>query len=62
MMTKLRTGVLGLGAMGAPMARHLQAAGLLTMVWNRTESVAQALAQELAVPVATDRSGHDYRR
>ncbi len=54
MMTKLRTGVLGLGAMGAPMARHLQAAGLLTMVWNRTESVAQALAQELAVPVATD--------
>ena len=54
MTTKLRTGVLGLGAMGAPMARHLQAAGLLTVIWNRTESVARALAEELLVPVAAD--------
>ena len=43
---KLEAGVIGLGAMGAPMARHLAAAGLLGMVWNRTSNKAEALAQE----------------
>jgi 3-hydroxyisobutyrate dehydrogenase len=32
---KIRAGVIGLGAMGAPMAGHLAKAGLLSMVWNR---------------------------
>ena len=33
---QISAGVIGLGAMGAPMARHLAQAGLLNMVWNRT--------------------------
>lgn len=43
----LRVGVLGLGAMGAPIARNLAKAGLLTSVWNRTGAVAQALLEQL---------------
>ena len=35
--------------MGAPMARNLQKAGLLTAVWNRSVDKAQALATELGV-------------
>lgn len=46
-MTTLRTGVIGLGAMGAPMARHLAAKGYLEGVWNRTTSKAEDLAGEL---------------
>jgi len=46
-MSELRTGVIGLGAMGAPMARHLAKAGLLEGVWNRTVSKSGALAAEL---------------
>ncbi len=46
-MTDLRTGVIGLGAMGAPMARHLSAKGFLQGVWNRTESKAAQSAAEL---------------
>lgn len=42
----LRVGVIGLGAMGAPMARNLAKAGLLTTVWNRTAEVAVELAAE----------------
>lgn len=49
----MKTGFLGLGAMGAPMARNLAARGFLTGVWNRTAAVAQSLAAELGV-VATD--------
>jgi len=45
---KIIAGVIGLGAMGAPMARHLAAAGLLHMVWNRTTAKAVALADETA--------------
>lgn len=48
----MKTGVIGLGAMGAPMARNLQKAGLLASVWNRTASKAEALAQELGVAAA----------
>jgi 3-hydroxyisobutyrate dehydrogenase len=45
----MRTGFVGLGAMGMHMARNLQRAGLLVAVWNRTSSKAQALAAELKV-------------
>jgi 3-hydroxyisobutyrate dehydrogenase len=48
----MKTGVIGLGAMGAPMARNLHRAGYLKTVWNRTTSTAQQLADELGVPVA----------
>ena len=40
-------GFVGLGAMGAHMARSLHRAGLLTGVWNRTADKAAALAKEL---------------
>src|ERR1700722_5867215 len=43
----MQTGFVGLGAMGAHMARNLQRAGLLTGVWNRTAAKAAALAKEL---------------
>jgi 3-hydroxyisobutyrate dehydrogenase len=44
-----KIGFVGLGAMGANMARNLHRAGLLTAVWNRTADKARALAQELGV-------------
>src|ERR1700686_5080738 len=43
----MQTGFVGLGAMGAHMARSLPRAGLLTGVWNRTADKATALAKEL---------------
>ena len=43
----MKTGFIGLGAMGAPMARNLHKAGLLYGVWNRSAAKAQALAAEL---------------
>ena len=48
----ISVGVIGLGAMGAPMARHLAQAGLLCMVWNRTVSKADALAMETGADIA----------
>jgi len=48
----MRTGFLGLGAMGAPMARNLHKAGLLAGVWNRTAAKAHALAAELGTQAA----------
>lgn len=45
----LSTGFIGLGAMGAPMAGHLHARGLLQAVANRTHAKAEALAAELGV-------------
>ncbi|GAB6068013.1 NAD(P)-dependent oxidoreductase [Methylothermus subterraneus] len=45
-------GFIGLGAMGASMARNLAKAGRLKAVWNRTASKARALAQELGVEAA----------
>jgi 3-hydroxyisobutyrate dehydrogenase len=50
----VKTGFIGLGAMGAPMARNLHRAGLLTAVWNRTVDKAVALAAESGVEVASD--------
>ena len=43
----MQTGFVGLGAMGAHMARNLHRAGLLTGVWNRTPDKAAALAADL---------------
>lgn len=45
----IRTGFVGLGAMGAHMARNLHRAGLLAAVWNRTPAKAVQLAAELDV-------------
>ncbi len=45
----MRTGFVGLGAMGAPMARNLHKAGLLAAVWNRDSSKSSTLATELGV-------------
>jgi 3-hydroxyisobutyrate dehydrogenase len=45
-------GFIGLGAMGAPMAGHLAARGLLGVVDNRTRSKADALAAQLGVRAA----------
>jgi len=49
---KISAGVIGLGAMGAPMARHLAQAGLLNMVWNRTPTSAEAVAKETGATMA----------
>ncbi len=48
----MKTGFIGLGAMGAPMARHLHARGLLAAVGNRTQGKADVLAAELGVRAA----------
>ncbi len=48
----ISTGFVGLGAMGAPMARNLHKAGYLTAVWNRTAAKAEDLAAELGVTAA----------
>jgi 3-hydroxyisobutyrate dehydrogenase len=45
----LKAAFIGLGAMGAPMAGHLKAKGLLVAVANRTHAKAEALARELNV-------------
>jgi 3-hydroxyisobutyrate dehydrogenase len=50
----LKVGFVGLGAMGAPMARNLHAADLLVGVWNRTPQKAADLAAELKVPAFDD--------
>jgi 3-hydroxyisobutyrate dehydrogenase len=55
----MKAGFVGLGAMGAHMARNLHRAGLLAGVWNRTADKAQALAAELgARPSPRCRSWH----
>lgn len=48
----LKAGFIGLGSMGAAMARNVAKAGLLEAVWNRTEARAAELARELAVTQA----------
>jgi len=45
----MKTGIIGLGAMGQGMARRVARAGYLTAVYNRTASKAQAWAKELKV-------------
>ncbi|MDC0259372.1 NAD(P)-binding domain-containing protein, partial [Verrucomicrobiales bacterium] len=41
-MTGNKIGFVGLGNMGAPMARHLHAAGAEVIVWNRSPEPAEA--------------------
>jgi 3-hydroxyisobutyrate dehydrogenase len=48
----MRTGFIGLGAMGASMARNLHRAGLLAGVWNRSPAKARQLATELGCTAA----------
>jgi 3-hydroxyisobutyrate dehydrogenase len=48
----MKTAMIGLGAMGAHMARNLHKVGLLHTVWNRTAAKATALASELGCAVA----------
>jgi 3-hydroxyisobutyrate dehydrogenase len=48
----IRTGFIGIGAMGAGMARNLHKPGLLTHIWNRTQERAATLAKELGVQLA----------
>ncbi|MCK5479535.1 MAG: NAD(P)-dependent oxidoreductase, partial [Gammaproteobacteria bacterium] len=48
----MKTGIIGLGAMGGPMACNLHRAGHLKAVWNRSAEKAQQLASELGVEVA----------
>jgi 3-hydroxyisobutyrate dehydrogenase len=48
----MKTGIIGLGAMGAPMARNLHQAGYLAAIWNRTPNKAQQLHDELGTMVA----------
>jgi 3-hydroxyisobutyrate dehydrogenase len=45
----MRAGMIGLGAMGAGMARNLASAGYLTAVYNRTAATAESLAEGLGV-------------
>jgi 3-hydroxyisobutyrate dehydrogenase len=45
----MKTGLIGLGAMGLGMARNLAKADYLTGVYNRTAAKAEALADELQV-------------
>lgn len=48
-----RLGFLGMGVMGAPMARNLLRAGYPVVVWNRTRARAEALAPDGAAVAAT---------
>lgn len=48
----MSAGFIGLGAMGSPMAGHLAARGLLSVVDNRTRNKADALAAQLGVRAA----------
>jgi 3-hydroxyisobutyrate dehydrogenase len=50
----MNTGFVGLGAMGAHMARNLHRAGLLRGLWNRSPEKATALAGELATRAYPD--------
>jgi len=48
----MKTGVIGLGAMGAAMALNLHKAGHLYRVWNRTRTKAEQLSHQTGVEVA----------
>lgn len=48
----IKCGVIGLGAMGAHMARNLHQAGLLSAVWNRSREKAESLAAVTSCQVA----------
>ena len=48
----MRTGFIGLGAMGSRMATNLARSGNLVAVWNRTAAKAEAFAHEMRVESA----------
>lgn len=48
----MKSGVIGLGAMGTGMAMNLHRAGHLHRIWNRTVSKAQELSKETGVGVS----------
>ena len=48
----MRTGFIGLGAMGQPMAGHLQSRGLLSVVGNRSAGKTERIATDLLVRAA----------
>jgi len=48
----VKTGFIGIGAMGVGMATNLHKRGLLSHVWNRTQERAAVLANELGVQLA----------
>ncbi|TBR13726.1 MAG: NAD(P)-dependent oxidoreductase [Lysobacter sp.] len=48
----MKTGFIGLGAMGAPLARHVHSRGFLTVVSTRSQEKADAFAAELGVRAA----------
>jgi 3-hydroxyisobutyrate dehydrogenase len=50
----MKTGVIGLGAMGAPIARNLRRAGHLSSVWNRSPDRAAQLHDALDIAIARD--------
>jgi len=50
----MKAGVVGLGAMGAPIAANLHRAGALAAVWNRSRARSDAFAAEHGVAVAAD--------
>jgi 3-hydroxyisobutyrate dehydrogenase len=50
----MRVGFIGLGAMGACMARNLHRSAMLCGVWNRSHKKAADLAAELGVTAFTD--------
>ena len=52
MTESIRAGVIGLGAMGEPMAGHLANAGWLTMVWNRNPKKAEQFNRETGINIA----------
>jgi len=49
----MKTGVIGLGAMGHGMAMNLHKAGILHSVWNRTAAKAEDFARQTGVMPAT---------
>jgi len=52
---KTRVGFIGLGTMGAPMARNLLKAGYPLVVWNRTAAKMSPLVEAGAVPADSPR-------
>nr|WP_232020294.1 NAD(P)-dependent oxidoreductase [Sulfuriflexus mobilis] len=48
----MKASVIGLGAMGAPMAKNLHKAGLLQTAWNRSPQRAKAFQQETGISTA----------
>lgn len=53
----MELGLLGLGRMGANMARRLRGAGVGVVAWNRNASVTESLAKETGLVAVTDLAG-----